>query len=82
MQIQLNTTSIKKTGRLRKFNNETRDRPLLVTLSSVESKLVLFKNIHRIRELTEYEKVNASNDLTKTEREKEKQLWQEAKNNN
>jgi hypothetical protein len=79
---QLNTTSIKKTGRLGKFNNETRDRPLLVTLSSVESKLVLFKNIHHIRELTEYEKVNVSNDLTKAEREKEKQLWQEAKNNN
>lgn len=78
-KIQLDTTSIKKTGRLGKFNNEKRDRPLLVTLSSVESKLVLFKNIHRIRELTEYEKVNVSNDLTKAEREKEKQLWQEAK---
>jgi lipopolysaccharide export LptBFGC system permease protein LptF len=68
-KIQLDTTSIKKTGRLGKFNNEKRDRPLLVTLSSVESKLVLFKNIHRIRELTEYEKVNVSNDLTKAERE-------------
>ena len=78
-KIQLDTTSIKKTGRLGKFNNEKRDRPLLVTLSSVESKLVLFKNIHRIRELTEYEKVNVSNDLTKAEREKEKQVWQEAK---
>lgn len=78
-KIQLDTTSIKKTGRLGKFNNEKRDRPLLVTLSSVESKLVLFINIHRIRELTEYEKVNVSNDLTKAEREKEKQLWQEAK---
>jgi hypothetical protein len=78
-KIQLDTTSIKKTGGLGKFNNEKRDRPLLVTLSRVESKLVLFKNIHRIRELTEYEKVNVSNDLTKAEREKEKQLWQEAK---
>ena len=78
-KIQLDTTSIKKTGRLGKFNNEKRDRPLLVTLSSVESKLVLFKNFHRIRELTEYEKVNVSNDLTKAEREKEKELWQEAK---
>jgi lipopolysaccharide export LptBFGC system permease protein LptF len=68
-KIQLDTTSIKKTGRLGKFNNEKRDRPLLVTLSSVESMLVLFKNIHRIRELTEYEKVNVSNDLTKAERE-------------
>ena len=77
--IQLDTTSIKKTGRLGKFNNEKRDRPLLVTLSSVESKLMLFKNIHRIRELTEYEKVNVSNDLTKAVKEKEKQLWQEAK---
>ena len=65
-----------------KFINEKRDRPLLVTLCSVESKLVLFKNIHRIKELTEYEKVNVSNDLTKAEREKEKQIWQEAKNNN
>ena len=60
-KIQLDTISIKKTGRLGKFNNEKRDRPLLVTLSSVESKLVLFKNIHRIRELTEYEKVNKGN---------------------
>jgi hypothetical protein len=62
--------------------NEKRDRPLLVTLCSAESKLVLFKNIHRIKELTEYEKVNVSNNLTKAEREKEKQIWQEAKNNN
>ena len=65
-----------------KFINEKRDRPLLVTLCSVESKLVLFKNIHRIKELTEYEKVNVSNNLTKAEREKEKQIWQDAKNNN
>ena len=49
-KIQPDTTSIKKTGRLGKFNNEKRDRPLLVTLSSVESKLVLFKNIHHIRD--------------------------------
>jgi len=78
-KFQLDTTSIKKTGRLGKFNNEKRDRPLPVTPSSVESKLVLFKNIYRIRELTEYEKVNVSNDLTNAEREREKQLWQEAK---
>ena len=62
-----------------KLNNEKRDRPLLVTMSSVESNLVLFKNIYCIRELTEYEKVNVSNDLIKAEREKEKQLWHEAK---
>ena len=78
-KIQLDTTSIKKTGRLGKLNNEKRDRPLLVTMSSVESNLVLFKNIYCIRELTEYEKVNVSNDLIKAEREKEKQLWHEAK---
>ena len=34
-KIQLDTASIKKTGRLGKFNHEKRDRPLLVTLSSV-----------------------------------------------
>jgi hypothetical protein len=34
-KIQLDTTSIKKTGGLGKFNNEKRDRPLLVTQLSL-----------------------------------------------
>jgi hypothetical protein len=53
-----------KTHRLGKFDQEKACRPLLVQLQSVEPK---------------YKDINVSNDLTKTERAKEKELWEEAK---
>jgi hypothetical protein len=40
---------------------------------------LLFKNFHYAKQNQKYENVSVSNDLTQTEREKEKKLWSEAK---
>jgi hypothetical protein len=61
---KLEQENIQKTHRLGKFDQEKACRPLLVQLQSVEPK---------------YKDINVSNDLTKTERAKEKELWEEAK---
>lgn len=78
-KITLEDGNIRKTKRLGKYNKEKPYRPVLVQMLSVESKLVLFKNIHKIKKIPKYEKVNVSNDLTKAEREQEKLLWEQAK---
>jgi hypothetical protein len=51
----------------------------LVQLQSVEAKITLFKNVHYLTALPKYTDINVSNDLTKTERAREKELWEEAK---
>ncbi|VDI14274.1 Hypothetical predicted protein [Mytilus galloprovincialis] len=71
--------NIMKTKRLGKYDSKKDSRPLLVNLKSIDSKLTLFKNMHYIRGMPKYEKVNVSNDLTQSEREQEKVLWAEAK---
>jgi hypothetical protein len=54
----------------------------LVQLQSVEAKITLFKNVHYLTALPKYTDINVSNDLTKTERAREKALWEEAKKMN
>jgi methyl coenzyme M reductase alpha subunit len=54
----------------------------LVQLQSVEAKITLFKNVHYLTALPKYTDINVSNDLTKTERVREKELWEEAKKMN
>ena len=61
------------------YNREQPFRPMLVTFNSIEPKLTLFKNIHYIRKVKKYEEIRVSSDLTKEERENEKELWEEAK---
>ncbi|VDH90197.1 Hypothetical predicted protein [Mytilus galloprovincialis] len=78
-KITLDIENIRKTQRLGKYDKEKTSRPLLVHLKSIHSKLTLFKNMHYIRSYPKYQKVNVSNDLTKSEREEEKRLWAEAK---
>ncbi|VDI25738.1 Hypothetical predicted protein [Mytilus galloprovincialis] len=78
-KITLDIENIRKTQRLGKYDKEKTNRPLLVHLKSIDSKLTLFKNMHYIRSYPKYQKVNVSNDLTKIEREEEKRLWAEAK---
>ena len=80
-KITLHEDNIKKTRRLGKYDSksETSSRPLMVNMQSVEAKLMLFKNIHQIKNVPKYKTVNVSNDLTKAERENEKKLWIEAK---
>ncbi|CAG2203305.1 unnamed protein product [Mytilus edulis] len=78
-KINLEEGNIVKTKRLGKYDSKKDSRPLLVNLKSIDSKLTLFKNMHYIRGMPKYEKVNVSNDLTQSEREQEKVLWAEAK---
>ncbi|VDI18485.1 Hypothetical predicted protein [Mytilus galloprovincialis] len=78
-KITLDIENIRKTQRLGKYDKEKTNRPLLVHLKSIDSKLTLFRNMHYIRSYPKYQKVNVSNDLTKSEREEEKRLWAEAK---
>lgn len=75
---------IAKVTRLGKYNTEKaqeqqKHRPLLVSLDKMDTKKALFKNIRKLGEHEEHKMVKISNDLTKTEREQEKKLWEEAK---
>ena len=47
---------------------------------SLESKLHLFRDTNYFKKEPEFTDVSVSNDLTKTERENDKKLWEEAKN--
>ena len=54
----------------------------MVQLQSVEAKITIYKNVHYLKALPKYTDINVSNDLTKTERAREKELWEEAKKMN
>ncbi|KAJ8014651.1 hypothetical protein DPEC_G00017850 [Dallia pectoralis] len=54
-------------------------RPVLVTLQSMELKISLFRKILALHQTDKHRNVRLANDLTKTEREKEKELYEEAK---
>lgn len=54
-------------------------RPVLVTLQSMELKISLFRKISVLHQTDKHRNVRLANDLTKTEREKEKELYEEAK---
>lgn len=70
---------IKTSRRLGKYDNTKPSRPLVATLDSVEQKVLLFKNFYYAKQHEKYKKMSISNDLTQTEREQEKKLWNEAK---
>ena len=71
--------NIKSTRRLGKYDKNKAQRPLQVQLLSLESKLNLFRNTKYFKKEPEFTDVSVSNDLTKTERENEKKVWEEAK---
>ncbi|CAC5382826.1 unnamed protein product [Mytilus coruscus] len=78
-KIKLDKENLKTVKRLRKFNKEKLNRPILVKLPSAEPKITLFRNIHYIKTNPKYEKVGVSNDLTQAEREQEKRFWDQAR---
>ena len=67
--------TIKRVG---KFNNKKLNRPILVTLKDKAAKRNFFLNASRLQG-TEYENIKIANDLTRTEREQEMKLHEEAK---
>ncbi len=66
--------------RLGKKPNEDKPRPLLIEVSSDDKKKALFKNLSKLQNAPEkYQAVSVQNDLTKKQREQEKNLREEAK---
>ena len=55
-----------------RYDSKKPSRPLLATLEHTNKKITLFKNFHYAKQNQKYENVSVSNDLTQTEREKEK----------
>lgn len=78
-KINLEMDNIVKIDRIGKPQTSgNKCRPIRVVFKTIDPKLALFKNMHYIRSSPKYEKVGAANDLTRTERENEKRLWNEA----
>ncbi|XP_069109401.1 uncharacterized protein MCAP_0864-like [Argopecten irradians] len=69
---------IKKPESNAKENEDAKPRPILVSFGSIEDKKLFFKNIRELQTTKEYKSVRISNDLTKTERENEAKLRDDA----
>ena len=88
-QLETNTTEIQieKTIRLGKTTEEgtqaNKIRPLKVVLKDKESKMKILKNANKLRLKEEpYKLMSMSQDMTKQERERDMELYLEAKNLN
>jgi ribosomal protein L33 len=75
----LGNEDVVKIIRLGKFEKTNPTRPLLVSLKSADMKAKIFKGAKSLIENEEYKNVKLANDLTKTERETEKQLYARAR---
>jgi hypothetical protein len=64
---------------LGRYDSKKPSRPLLATLEHTNKKITLFKNFHYAKQNQKYENVSVSNDLSQTEREKEKNPSQRQK---
>ena len=84
-KVRTNADSFVRVSRLGKYNTGgTEDparfgRPILVTLQNMELKTSLFRKISALHQTDTYKSVRIANDLTRTEREKERELYEEAK---
>lgn len=87
-KVRTNSDSFARVIRLGKYDSEIAEdpekagRPVLVTLQSMELKTGLFKKIAALHDTDKYTGVRIANDLTKTEREKERELYKVAKGKN
>ena len=80
--VILHTEDIGKTVRLGKFDKDRRKRPILVTLKSLDSKRNILRGARNLKDEdsnSELRAVRIANDLTRAEREQEKQLFTKAK---
>jgi len=76
--VQLEPQEIQKTVRLGKFDKKKK-RPVLVTMKNAEKKAGIFKGSKNLKENELFKDIGISNDLTRTERETEKKMYEEAK---
>ena len=77
--VLLEEDSITKIIRLGKYSAEKKNRPLLVAFSHPGKKVEFFKGGSNLRDSTRYKGVRLANDLTRTEREMEKNLYTKAR---
>ena len=78
-EVMIEDIDITKIVRIGKFNKDKTDRPMLITLKSQETKRNIFKGAKHMRGMPEFTDIRLSNDLTRTERDQEKILYDEAK---
>ena len=76
--VELDGEDITAVRRLGKFDITKMKRPLLVTLKNTSKKRDIFKNFNKLKN-SRFGDVRISNDLTKAERDKERDLYQKAK---
>ena len=76
--VNFEDSDVQHTRRLGKYDPGKMKRPLLVTVKNPDRKRELFKTAHKIKE-SKFKDVRIANDLTKTERDKERELFNAAK---
>ena len=76
--VILEEEDVKAVRRLGKFDTNKMKRPLLTTLKSPTKKINIFRNANKLKD-TRYKEVRITNDLTKAERDREKELYISAK---
>ena len=76
--VELGREDIKSVRRLGKFDIKKMKRPLLVTMKNPSKKRDIFKNATKLKN-SKFGEVRIFNDLTKAERDKERDLYQKAK---
>ena len=78
--VHIEDNDIGKVVRLGKFNREKPNRPLLVSFKSTGTTRNIFRGAKNLKEEeSEFAGIRIANDLTKAERETEKQLYAKAK---
>ena len=77
--LSIQESTVKKVVRIGRFNKDKPKRPILVTFENIATKRQLFKNIRLLHDNEDFKSVSINNDLTKSEREQEAILRDEAK---
>ncbi|KAL7407073.1 hypothetical protein ABVT39_002493 [Epinephelus coioides] len=82
-KVRTATDSFVRVTRLGKLNRSEEaeesarpGRPILVTLQSMELKISLFRKISALHQMDNFKNVRVANDLTRTESEKERELYE------
>lgn len=77
--VTIDDGEVQRTARLGSYDKKRAQRPMLVVLKNPEKKKNIFIGGKTLRETEKFKKVSLSNDLTHAEREHDKKLYGEAK---
>jgi hypothetical protein len=78
-KIVISDNKITRITRIGTFDKEKPKHPILVSFDNTANKKKLFKNIRNLHIKEKYKNVKITNDETRSERELESALWEEAK---